>query len=356
MCLAAGMDDYSQQADPAGGARGRAGRRSRAGGRRRRDGGRAMAETLDAAVLAELLRGRRRRPGVRRRASSTPTSPRRPGYPRGDRDGARGGRRRGARASRPTPSRATAATSARCALAEIARSLEEQARRGRHDGAGDDAAAARAELDRAAAALATARAARWVADASSRSGRGEAPGGRAPAPGRVLVVDDSRINRQTLVAPARRASGTRSIEAEDGREALDLLGDDGAGIDVVLLDLVMPELDGFAVLAAIRRPTRRSRRIPVIVVSRASTTSTGSSAASRWAPPTTCPRPIKPTLLRARVGDVARRQAPARRQRPAPRDGRAPARGAVAVPVAAGRRARVDARRASSCSPATGGR
>jgi len=48
-------------------------------------------------------------------------------------------------------------------LAEIARSLEERARGGSLDGAADDAAAARAELDRAVAALATARAARWAA-------------------------------------------------------------------------------------------------------------------------------------------------------------------------------------------------
>ena len=48
-------------------------------------------------------------------------------------------------------------------LAEIARSLEERARSGSLDGADDEAAAARAELDRAVAALATARAARWVA-------------------------------------------------------------------------------------------------------------------------------------------------------------------------------------------------
>ena len=81
--------------------------------------------------------------------------------------------------------------------------------------------------------------------------------------------------------------------------ALDLLGDDGAGIDVVLLDLVMPELDGFAVLAAIRGDPALAR-IPVIVVSGLDDLD-GIVRCVEMGAADYLPRPIKPTLLRARV-------------------------------------------------------
>ena len=134
--------------------------------------------------------------------------------------------------------------------------------------------------------------------------------------------------------------------------ALDLLGATAPGIDVVLLDLVMPELDGFESLAAIK-PTRPSR-IPVIVVS-------GARRPRRHRPLRRDGRrrlPAPADQADAPPGprrDVARRQAPARRQRPAARDRRPPAPGAVPVPVAPGRRARVDARgRAAARRPPAG--
>jgi class 3 adenylate cyclase len=119
-----------------------------------------------------------------------------------------------------------------------------------------------------------------------------------PAPGRVLVVDDSRVNRTTLVR-LLSGLGHEVVEAEDGRVALDLLGDDGAGIDVILLDLVMPELDGFAVLAAIRASAELAR-IPVIVVSGLDDLD-GIVRCVEMGAADYLPRPIKPTLLRARV-------------------------------------------------------
>ena len=67
----------------------------------------------------------------------------------------------------------------------------------------------------------------------------DAPSGATAIPGRILVVDDSLMNRQTL-GRLLGGLGHDVIEADNGRVALDLLGDDGAGIDVVLLDLVMP--------------------------------------------------------------------------------------------------------------------
>jgi class 3 adenylate cyclase len=122
---------------------------------------------------------------------------------------------------------------------------------------------------------------------------------RTPArPGRVLVVDDSNVNRQTLVR-LLGGLGHDVLEAENGRVALDVLGVDGAGVDVVLLDLVMPELDGFAVLAAIRANPALAR-IPVIVVSGLDDLD-GIVRCVEMGAADYLPRPIKPTLLRARV-------------------------------------------------------
>jgi signal transduction histidine kinase/DNA-binding response OmpR family regulator len=79
-----------------------------------------------------------------------------------------------------------------------------------------------------------------------------------------LVVDDEP---DTLEMHARvvqnHAPGSRVLKARTGREALALL-EQGA-VDLVLLDLMMPEMDGFAVLEAMRE-REAMREIPVIVV------------------------------------------------------------------------------------------
>jgi adenylate cyclase len=84
--------------------------------------------------------------------------------------------------------------------------------------------------------------------------------------GRVLVADDSAVNRKLLVQLLGRL-GLQSIEVEDGAAALAILHREGpAGIDVVLLDVVMPELDGYETLAAIKAD-EMLRDLPVIMVS-----------------------------------------------------------------------------------------
>ena len=98
---------------------------------------------------------------------------------------------------------------------------------------------------------------------------------------------------------------TRSLEqsghevrtAENGRVALDCSGDDPS--DVVLLDIVMPELDGVSVLAQMKAD-HSLNHLPVIMISAVDETA-ASSAASRWAPRTSCPKPFDPVLLRARI-------------------------------------------------------
>ena len=84
--------------------------------------------------------------------------------------------------------------------------------------------------------------------------------------GRILVVDDTRLNR-SILARALENQGHEVIEAENGRVAMDLLEAEGAsGIDVVLLDLEMPEMDGYETLARIKA-TEAIAYLPVIVIS-----------------------------------------------------------------------------------------
>jgi signal transduction histidine kinase len=81
--------------------------------------------------------------------------------------------------------------------------------------------------------------------------------------GRILVVDDEMLNR-TLLSTNLQESGYTVETAEDGQQALQLLriGE----FDAVLLDLIMPTMDGYQVLAEMRSDALL-RRIPVIVIS-----------------------------------------------------------------------------------------
>lgn len=73
---------------------------------------------------------------------------------------------------------------------------------------------------------------------------------------RVLVVDDSERVRKTL-ATGLRAHGMAVETAADGAEALTML--DGLSFDLVVLDLMMPRVDGMQLLQALKRRTRKPR-------------------------------------------------------------------------------------------------
>lgn len=70
-------------------------------------------------------------------------------------------------------------------------------------------------------------------------------------PATVLVVDDDQALRETTVEILRE-EGHTVVQAEDGLRALDLLR--GGDIDVLLLDLGLPRMDGPAVLEALEEP------------------------------------------------------------------------------------------------------
>src|SRR5438270_5356650 len=84
-----------------------------------------------------------------------------------------------------------------------------------------------------------------------------------PPPGAVLIVEDDRVNRTLLSGHVERM-GRPVIIAENGREALDRLASDN--IDLVLLDMMMPEMDGRDFLSRVKeRPEWRD--VPVIIIS-----------------------------------------------------------------------------------------
>jgi CheY-like chemotaxis protein len=70
---------------------------------------------------------------------------------------------------------------------------------------------------------------------------------------RILVVEDNQALRENL-AEALQLEGYEPVEARDGATALRLLGD--GAFDAVLLDLVMPGMDGRELLARIRQDPR----------------------------------------------------------------------------------------------------
>jgi adenylate cyclase len=85
----------------------------------------------------------------------------------------------------------------------------------------------------------------------------------ASGPGTILIADDNRVNR-LLLARGLEHEGHTVVFAEHGREALDLLRE--RRFDLMLLDVLMPELDGYEVLAKLKDDPHL-REIPVIVTS-----------------------------------------------------------------------------------------
>lgn len=81
----------------------------------------------------------------------------------------------------------------------------------------------------------------------------------------LLLVDDSAaaLMMYTKIVELSRVSVGRLLTARNGREALEKLA--AGPVDFILTDIHMPEMDGFELLAALRRDSRLAR-IPVAVV------------------------------------------------------------------------------------------
>ncbi|MAZ02159.1 MAG: guanylate cyclase [Sneathiella sp.] len=114
---------------------------------------------------------------------------------------------------------------------------------------------------------------------------------------RILVVDDNEDNRFTLSRRLKK-SGYRQLEtAVNGIEALEKIR--SKPFDLVLLDIMMPEMDGYEVLETVKKD-EALRHIPIIMISAADQLESVVKCIELGAEDF-LPKPFNATLLRARV-------------------------------------------------------
>ena len=114
----------------------------------------------------------------------------------------------------------------------------------------------------------------------------------------LLVVDDIDDNRFALTRRLAREGYKNLTTAGDGQEALELLN--SRPFDLVLLDIMMPKLNGYEVLERMKADGRL-RHIPVIMISAIDELDSVIRCIELGAEDY-LPKPFNPTLLRARVG------------------------------------------------------
>ena len=140
------------------------------------------------------------------------------------------------------------------------------------------------------------------APVGDKAGPAWAPAGGADSAGlrghgTILVVDDDRANRDVLSRRLERL-GHSVLTATTGTEALAVLR--AKPVDLVLLDLMMPEMNGYEVLER-RRDDSALRDIPVIMISAHDEVDSVVECITMGADDY-LPKPFDPVLLEARVG------------------------------------------------------
>jgi DNA-binding response OmpR family regulator len=117
------------------------------------------------------------------------------------------------------------------------------------------------------------------------------------APGRILVVDDNESN-QDMLSRRLQHEGYAVCIADSGHKALTLLSTQA--VDLILLDVMMPEMDGYEMLIKLKED-RRWRDLPVIMISALEEIDSVVRCIERGAEDY-LPKPFDPVLLRARIG------------------------------------------------------
>ena len=116
--------------------------------------------------------------------------------------------------------------------------------------------------------------------------------------GLALVVDDSSVNRM-LLARHLASIGIDSREASDGKTAIEALREASDDVAVVLLDVMMPEMDGYETLATIKSD-EALRHLPVIMISAIDELDSVARCLEMGAVDF-LPKPFNPVILAARV-------------------------------------------------------
>jgi class 3 adenylate cyclase len=119
-----------------------------------------------------------------------------------------------------------------------------------------------------------------------------------PSEAALLVVDDNEDNRYTLTRRLKRLGYTNFTTAECGREALELI--EKQDFDVVLLDVMMPEMNGYEVLEHLNQQGKLAD-LPVIMIS-ALTEMDSIVRCIELGAEDYLPKPFNVTMLKARIG------------------------------------------------------
>ena len=122
-------------------------------------------------------------------------------------------------------------------------------------------------------------------------------------PSWILVVDDDALNRQLLTSLLEQ-DGHRVDTASDGRQALDRLH--GDPFDLALLDVVMPELDGYGVLAHMNED-EALRHVPVLMITALDDIGSAVRCIELGADDSLV-KPVDPVVLRARIASSLTRK------------------------------------------------
>jgi DNA-binding response OmpR family regulator len=133
----------------------------------------------------------------------------------------------------------------------------------------------------------------------------EAPSLHEGGHGNLLVVDDDSMNRDLLARHLER-QGHDVVLAEDGRQALERVQQEK--FDVILLDMLMPELNGYDVLLRLKSAAG-SRDIPVIMISALDEIESVARCIEAGAEDY-LPKPFNPVLLRARISACLEKEHP----------------------------------------------
>jgi len=113
----------------------------------------------------------------------------------------------------------------------------------------------------------------------------------------ILVVDDNKMNR-LLLARGLEQQGHKVSFAENGRQAMEMLH--AQPFDLVLLDVLMPEMDGYQVLGELTVDTNL-KNVPVVMVSAVGEVDSVVRCIEMGAEDYLL-KPINPVLLKARIG------------------------------------------------------
>src|SRR6201982_1482278 len=119
----------------------------------------------------------------------------------------------------------------------------------------------------------------------------------------ILIVDDNEDNRYTLQLMLETDGHERIVSAAGGNEAIALIEKDK--FSLVLLDLMMPDLNGDEVLKVIKSDPDK-RDIPVVMIS-ADTNAAKVSQCIDIGADDYLPNPFNPSILRARIAAALRR-------------------------------------------------